>query len=92
MTKWISAKEKLPPKDKEDPDVSIHVLITEGQHVGIGYLKYEYFSPEDEPHEIGKLAYSSELWHDLSDTLLAGYSGWPDVTHWAKLPKLPKKT
>ncbi len=80
MTKWISAKEKLPPQNPEDKDYSIYVLITDGNNVGIGWIFYPGKQEED------------LTWYEATDFISSENSlEFEKITHWAKLPKLPKK-
>lgn len=36
--KWISVKERLP--EKETPNCTVDVLVTDGTHINIGYYDY----------------------------------------------------
>lgn len=85
--KWHKYPDKKPPKCPHDDMYSIHVMISDGSNIGIGYYEYEY-DPEDPDDD---LLYSSPRWHDQSNMLKTCYSGFAEVTHWALMPSPPKK-
>jgi hypothetical protein len=73
---WICCKKNL-VKIIKGVDYSKVVLITDGIDISIGRLVlFEQ--------------YQELRWFDLIDNLRTNNKGWPLVTHWMKLPKLPK--
>jgi len=78
--KWISVEKELPPSGME-----YSFLITDGEHIGIGYYEEEYFA--EDPTEL--LQYSSAVWHDDGSALKTSLGGWVKPTHWMELPDLP---
>jgi hypothetical protein len=57
MNKWISIDKKLP--EKETPDYSVDVLITDGKKVKIGYYDYSIEAWDTEYEE----SYASGISH-----------------------------
>ncbi len=90
MVDWIKCDDRLPEKSEDDPWMSITVLITDGKYIGIGYYEFEYHI-EDDPNatEEQTLTFSDAVWHSDVDYLDRDYCGWPEITHWAEMPKLP---
>lgn len=80
--KWISVEDRLPPGGTLEDSPS--VLITDGEFVGIGWYEAEYFA--DDPND--PVQYSSDVWN--TENSIMQHKGWPQVTHWMKLPEPPK--
>jgi len=79
---WISVDDALPTGGME-----YSCLITDGEEISTGWYEPEYFAESKDE----ALQYSSDCWHDDSGHLNSDCGGWPQVTHWAKLPSLPRK-
>lgn len=79
---WINVKDKLPEKDGQ-----YLVVYTFFDYRGMGVVRFSH-----NLHKIDKYIFNTENrpgWYEPDDEI--GYFERTTVTHWAKLPELPKE-
>lgn len=79
---WINVKDKLPEKDGQ-----YLVVYTFFDYRGMGVVRFSH-----NLHEIDEYIFDTESrpgWYEPDDEV--GYFERTTITHWAKLPELPKE-